>query len=40
MLAVDVWPVVATAGYYALMGVTLMAEAAVIWRALCAKRAL
>ena len=40
MLAVDVWPVAATAGYYALMGVTLMAEAAVIWQALCAKRTL
>lgn len=34
MLAVDVWPVVTTAGYYALMGITLMAEAAVIWHSL------
>jgi hypothetical protein len=32
MLAADVWPVVTAAGYYALAGIILCAEAAVIWR--------
>lgn len=36
--AVDVWPVVTTAGYYALMSIILMAEGAVIWRLLHAGR--
>lgn len=30
----DVWPVVTSAGYYALMSLILMAEGAVIWRLL------
>ena len=32
--AFDVWPVVTSAGYYALMSLILMAEGAVIWRSL------
>ena len=38
MMAVDVWPVVTSAGYYLLMGLILAAEAAVILRGLCAGR--
>lgn len=34
MLACDVWPVATSAGYYALMGLLLTAEAAVIWKGL------
>lgn len=32
--AVDVWPVLPSAAYYALMGLILMADGAVIWRTL------
>ncbi len=34
MFACDVWPVATSAGYYALMGLLLTAEAAVIWKGL------
>lgn len=34
MQAADVWPIIPSSGYYWLMSVTLLAEAAVIWRLL------
>lgn len=38
MQAVDVWPVIPASGYYWLMSVTLLTEAAMIWRLLHVRR--
>lgn len=34
MQAIDIWPVYPSTAYYALMGVVLMTESAVIWRSI------